>query len=74
MERVDAGLSVVEVRWWDPFGVAVRVFAGGPALFGELVVGAAGKGELVDIGDRVGGVGVAVVDFAEIAGHGAAGE
>ena len=40
---VGAGLAVVEVWWWDPFGVAVGVFAGGPALFGEFVVGAAAK-------------------------------
>ena len=71
---VGAGLAVVEVWWGDPFGVAVGVFVGGPALFGEFVVGATGKAEVVDIGDRVGGVRVVVVDFAEIAGHGAAGE
>ena len=65
---------MVEVWWWDPFGLAVAVFAGGPALFGEFVVGAAAKSQVVDIGDGVGGVGVAVVGFAEIAGHGAAGE
>ena len=74
MEGVSTGLSVVEVRRWDPFGVAVGVFAGGPALVGEFVVGAAAKSQLVDIGDGVGGVGVVVVDFAEVAGHGAAGE
>ena len=71
---VDPALAVVEMRWWDPFGVAVRVFAGGPALFGEVVVGAAGQGEVVDFGDGVGGVGVAVVGFAEVGGHGAARE
>jgi hypothetical protein len=37
---VGAGLAVVEVGWWDPFGVVVVVFAGGPALFGERVVAA----------------------------------
>ena len=61
---VDAGLSVVEVGWWDPFGVAVGVFAGGPALFGELVVGAAAERHVVDVGDGVGGVAVAVMGFA----------
>ena len=71
---VGAGLAVVEVGWWDPFGVAMGIFAGGPALFGELVVGVAGQGEVVDVGDGVGGVGVAVVGFAEVGGHGAARE
>ena len=74
MERVDSGLAVVEVGWWDPFGVAVGVFSGGPTLFGELVVGATAKAEVVDVGDGVGGVGVVVVGLAQIAGHGAAGE
>jgi hypothetical protein len=74
MERVGAGLAAVEVWWGDPFGVAVVVFAGGPALFGEFVVGAAGQGEIVDVGDRVGGVGVVVMGFAEVGGHAAARE
>ncbi len=38
---IDSGLAVVEVGWWEPFGVAVGVFAGDPAFFGESVVGAA---------------------------------
>ena len=67
-------LASVEVWWGEPFGLAVGVFAGGPALFGEVMVGAAAEGQLVDICDRVGGVAVAVVDFAQVAGHGAAGE
>src|ERR1700761_2293632 len=71
---VGAGLAVVEMGRWDPLCVAPRVFAGDPALVGEFVVGAAAKRQVVDIGDGVGGVAVAVVDFAEIAGHGAAGE
>jgi hypothetical protein len=71
---VGAGLAVVEVGWWDPFGLAVGVFAGGPALVGHCVVGVAAEGEGVDVGDGVGGVGVAVVDLAQIARHGAAGE
>src|ERR1700733_8974197 len=74
VKGVDPGLAVVEVWWWDPFGVAVTVFAGGPALFGELVVGAASESQVVDVGDGVGGVAVAVVGFAQVAGHGAAGE
>src|ERR1700722_8291476 len=74
MKGVDPRLSPVEMRRWEPFGVAEFVFAGGPALVGEFVVGAAGQGNVVDVGDGVGGVGVVVVGFAEIAGHGAAGE
>src|SRR5947209_235473 len=74
VERVDAWLSAVEVGWWDPFGLAAGVGAGGPALLGELVVGIADQRQAVDVGDRVGGVGVVVVDFAEVAGQGAAGE
>src|ERR1700722_6264986 len=74
VEGVDPRLAAVKVCWWDPFGLAVRVFAGGPALFGEFVVGAAGQGEIVDVGDRVGGVGVVVMGFAEVGGHAAAGE
>src|ERR1700735_3646819 len=71
---VGAGLAVVEVGWWDPFGLAVVVFAGGPALVGHCVVGVAGQGEGVDVGDGVGGIRVAVVDLAEVAGHLAVGE
>ena len=67
VEGVDAGLAVVEVGWWDPFGVAVGVFAGGPALFGESVVRAAGEGELVDVGAVVLCPGVDVVDLGVIA-------
>jgi hypothetical protein len=74
MKGVDPRLSPVEMRRWDPLCVAARVFAGGPALVGEFVVGATGKAEVVDVGDRVGGVRVVVVDFAEIAGHGATGK
>ena len=44
------------------------------ALVGEFMVGAAGQGEVVDVGDGVGGVGVAVVGLAEVGGHGAARE
>jgi hypothetical protein len=42
VEGVGSGLAVVEVRRWDPFGDAVLVFAGCPALFGDFVLGAAG--------------------------------
>jgi hypothetical protein len=74
MKGVDPRLPPVEMRRWDPLGVAMGIFAGGPALVGEFVVGATGQSEVIDVGDRVGGVRVVVVGFAEIAGHGAAGE
>jgi hypothetical protein len=41
---VGAGLAVIEVGWWDPFGDAVVEFAGGPAFFGDVVLWAAGQG------------------------------
>jgi hypothetical protein len=45
------------VGWWFPFGVAVGVFVGGPAAGLEhAVVGAAGEGEVVDVGAVAGGV------------------
>jgi len=31
VEGVGAGLAALEVGWWDPFGVAVGAFPGGPA-------------------------------------------
>ena len=71
---VQAVLAAVEMRRWDPFGLAVGVFAGGPALFGEWVIGAAGQREGVDVGDRVVAIRVTVVGLAEVAGDGAAGE
>src|SRR5437588_9440069 len=71
---VGCGLAVVQMWWWDPFGVAVVVFAGGPVLFGQWVMTAAGQGEVVDVGGVAVGVGVGVVDFAVIAGHLAVGE
>ena len=43
-------------------------------MVGEFVVGAAAKSQVVDIGDGVGGVAVAVMDLAQIARHAAAGE
>jgi len=67
MERVGAGPSVVQVRGWDPLGVAVLVFAGGPALFGEWVVGAAAERQVVGVGGVAFGVGRAVMDFGVIA-------
>jgi hypothetical protein len=66
---VDAGLAVVEVRWWYPFGVAAVVFAGGPALFGDFVIGAAGQRQVVDIGGVGFRPGRDVVHFRQVAGH-----
>ena len=40
---VNPGLASVEVWWWDPFGLAAAVFAGGPTSFGEFVVGTAAE-------------------------------
>src|SRR5580693_4636566 len=63
---VGAGLAVVEMRWWDPFGDAVVALAGGPALFGELVVRAASQGQPVDVGGVGFRPGRDVVDFGEV--------
>ena len=70
---IGAGLAVVEVWWGEPFGVAVLVFAGGPALFGQGVVAAAAECQIVDVGGVAFGVGRAVADFGEIARHVAVG-
>jgi hypothetical protein len=45
---------MIEVRWRDPLGFAVFAFAGGRAAeLDEGVVGSAGEGEFVDIGNHV---------------------
>ena len=73
MEGVGSWLAVIQMRWRDPFGVAVRAFSGGPVFVNESVVGSASEGELVDIGG-VGGCPIFdVVDFAEVPGYVAAG-
>ena len=46
VEQVDAGLPTLKMRRGNPLGVTVGAFAGGPALLGEFVVGAAGQGEI----------------------------
>ena len=70
VKGVDAWLAVVEVGWWDPFGVAVGAFSGGPAAgFDQWMVGSAGQGELVDVGAMGGCPVVDVVDFAPVAAH-----
>jgi hypothetical protein len=69
-----AGLAVVEVRWRDPFGVAVGAFSGGPAAgFDQPMMGSAGEGEVVHARGPTCRELVDVVDFAEVAGHVAAG-
>ena len=67
MERVYAGPPMVEVRGWDPLGVAVLVLAGGPALFCQWVVTAAAERQVVDVGAVAFAVGRAVMDFRVIA-------
>ena len=52
-----------ELRWGDPFGVAVGEFSGFPTLVEESVVGSAGQGEFVDIGQTTVGPFVDVVDL-----------
>ena len=69
VERVGAGLAVVEMRWRDPFGVTPGVFAGGPAAVEEFVVGSASQGELVDIGATGGGPLPYMMDLAAIHRH-----
>ena len=74
VKGVDAWLAVVEVGWWDPFGVAVGAFSGGPAAgLHQWVVGSAGQGQRVDVGAVGGGPVFDVVDFAPVAAHIAAG-
>src|SRR3954463_15640259 len=66
MVGVGSGLSVIEVRGWYPFGVALGVGAGGPAFFDESVVDAAGQGEGVDVGAAGGLPSLDVVDLAVV--------
>src|ERR1700735_415624 len=74
MERVRSGLPVIQVRRRDPFGVALAIFAGGPALFGEFVVGAAGQGEVIDVGGVSFSPRADMMDLGEIARDVAVGE
>src|SRR5271165_6171450 len=72
MERIDSRLPALQVRRRNPFGVAVRVFAGGPAPgFDDAVLGAAAEGQFVDVGAAAYGVVGDVMNLAVIAGHGA---
>jgi hypothetical protein len=52
MVVVGAG-GQLELGRWDPFGSAVGQFPGTPTVFGEQVVGFAGEGEFVDVGQPV---------------------
>src|SRR5271169_198706 len=67
---IGAGLAVVEVGWWNPFGVAGFQLAGAPGAAGdEFVVWAAALGQVVHVcGPALGVVGH-VVHFGEVAGH-----
>ncbi len=63
MERVGVGLAAISVGRGNPFGIAVGVFAGAPAWVGQFVVGAAGEGQLIDVGGGELGERSHVVDF-----------
>ena len=69
---VGAGLPVVEVRRWNPFGVAVLELAGDPALFGERVVAAAAERQIIDVGAEARCVRGAMVHLAVVSGNRAA--
>jgi hypothetical protein len=58
---------------WDPFGVAVGVFAGDVVAEFDHAVGAAGQSEFVDVGAAGGHPSCEVMHLGAVAGHGAAG-
>ena len=59
--------------WRYPFGCPGVKFSGGPAAGGEFpVVGLAGEGEFVDVGQTAGGPFGDMVDLGEVAGDVAA--
>ena len=66
-------LAVVQMRWRDPFRVAVGAFSGGPLVADESVVGSASEGELVDVGGVGGGPVFDMVNVAKVPGYVAAG-
>ncbi len=69
VKSVGPGLAVVEMWWRDPFGGCVFAFSGGPAALGQWVMAAAGKGEVVDVGDAALRVGGDMMHLTVIAGH-----
>src|SRR5262245_2348786 len=73
MEGVGSGLTVIEMGWRNPFGLAVGVLAGRPALLEQPVVGSAGKSELVDVGAVRAGPVLHVVDLGVAGGDVATG-
>src|ERR1700756_4242713 len=70
---VDSGLAAVEMRRRDPLGGGAGGFSSCPAVVGDqAVVGAAGQGEVVDVGLPAGGpVAVGVMDLTPRRRHGA---
>ena len=73
VEAVGSWLAVVQMWWWDPFGVAVGAFSGDPALLEQCVIRCASQGQLVHVGAMGGRPLIDVVDFGPIPGHIAAG-
>ncbi|OHU62244.1 hypothetical protein BKG85_11770 [Mycobacteroides chelonae] len=60
--------------WWGyPFGGAVGVFSGGPAVVEEAVMRCAGEGEVVDVSATAGGPFADVVGLAQVSRGGAVG-
>ena len=68
MEVVGAAADHRQLRWWDPFGGTVGACVDAPAFVEQFVVGWAGLGEFVDVGQSAFGPFVDVVDFAAVAG------
>jgi hypothetical protein len=73
MKGVGSRLSVVEVRWGDPFGGTVFAFAGSPSVgFDQGMIGPAGQGQRVDVGALRGGPFVDMMDLTPVPAHVAA--
>ena len=69
MKGVGSGLTVIKVRWRNPFGDPVSAHSGCPASFGELVVRSAAECQMVDIGFAAFCPRDDMVDFGEVRGH-----
>src|ERR1700747_241554 len=65
---VGSGLAAVEMRRRDPVGVASGGGAGGPAIFGESIVGTARQGQVVDVGAAGDRPAPDMVDLAVVGG------